>query len=185
VKAVRLDLLQEVADHLRDHPTDSANDVVAALRCRRADGLRAVRVVSELARTPGGLDRWFLKPESVNGDQPLRVVSPEEFVASLYIVGYRDSDGRKRWRNVEGGMEEAQATLDDLRGRMRQGERVAPTRATLREVADAWLDAQAQLRPRTKALYRHSLDHHVLPLLGRRRIADLTTDDVATLIARM
>ena len=68
---------------------------------------------------------------------------------------------------------------------MRKGERVAPSKATLREVADAWLDVQAQLRPRTRALYRHSLDYHVLPLLGTRRIADLTTDDVARLIAQM
>lgn len=87
MKPARLELVREVAAYLRDHPGTSANDVVAVLRCRRADGLRAVRVVHETAELPGGLDGRFLKPKggTYNGAcPPLRVISPEEFAADLY-----------------------------------------------------------------------------------------------------
>jgi hypothetical protein len=64
VKRARLDLVPEVFDYLLVHPAASANDVVRDLRVRRVDGLRAVRVVRELRRLPGGLHGWFLKPGS-------------------------------------------------------------------------------------------------------------------------
>jgi hypothetical protein len=67
VKPARLELVRKVAEYLRDNPEATANGVIAAIRCRRADGLRAVRVVHELSRLLGGLDGWFLKPESDNG----------------------------------------------------------------------------------------------------------------------
>jgi hypothetical protein len=53
VKPARLDLVREVALHLRDHPDDSANAVIVALRCKRADGLAAVKAVRALSRLPG------------------------------------------------------------------------------------------------------------------------------------
>jgi hypothetical protein len=87
VKPARFNLVREVSEYRRDHPDASANAVIVALRCRRSDGLRAVRVVDELALLPGGLDGWFLKPQGGSGDRPLSVVSPEEFVTGL------DSDG--------------------------------------------------------------------------------------------
>jgi integrase len=102
-----------------------------------------------------------------------------------YVVTYRDSNGRQRWRNVEGGIEEAQATLDDLRGRKRRGERIAPTRATVREVGDAWFAAKSQLREGTRTLYAGNLDHHVYPALGKRRVSTVTEDDVLALIASL
>jgi len=68
---------------------------------------------------------------------------------------------------------------------MRRGERVAPTRATIAEVADIWLAAQTQLRPRTRASYESLLRVHVIPRIGRLRIAEITEDDVAFVIAEM
>lgn len=44
----------------------------------------------------------------------------------------------------------AEATLEDIRHRRRRGERIAPTRATFAEVANAWLASQTQLRLRTR-----------------------------------
>ena len=102
-----------------------------------------------------------------------------------YVVTYRDSDGAQRWRNVEGGMAEAEATLDDLRGRKRRGERIAPTKATVREAGDAWLAGQSRLREGTRALYGGNLDRHVYPALGKRRVSAVTEDDVLALIASL
>jgi hypothetical protein len=87
VKRARVELVREVAEYLRDHPDDTANAVIVALRCRRADGLAAVRAVRSLSRLPGEPLRRFLKAGSGNGDPPFRVVSPEEFVRRLYSEG--------------------------------------------------------------------------------------------------
>jgi site-specific recombinase XerC len=102
-----------------------------------------------------------------------------------YCVSYRDSEDCQRWRNVEGGLEEAQAVLDDLRGRKRRGERIAPTRATVREVGEAWLAARTQIREGTRALYAGNLDRHVYPALGKRRISTVTEEDVLALIGSL
>jgi integrase len=102
-----------------------------------------------------------------------------------YEITYRDSDGRRRWQVVDGKLEDAAAALADVLGRKRKGERVAPSKVSLAELADAWLDGRSDLRPRTRALYRSALDLHVLPILGSRRVVDVSTDDVAALVARM
>src|SRR5437870_11979868 len=71
-----------------------------------------------------------------------------------YIVRYRDSAGKSGSKTIEGGMREAEAFLDNLRDRMRKGERIVPSRVTFGEFAETWLDAQSQLRPRTPDAYR-------------------------------
>jgi site-specific recombinase XerD len=53
------------------------------------------------------------------------------------------------------------------------------------EVAEEFLEAQVDLRPRTKHAYRTSLERHVLPRLGRRRVADITETDTVSLIAHL
>jgi integrase len=103
----------------------------------------------------------------------------------VYEVGYRDSTGRQRWQTVRGGLKDAEAVREELRARKRRGERVAPTRATLAEVAEAWLPTQTQLRPRTRASYESHLRVHVMPLLGRLRIGEITEDDVLQVVAAM
>lgn len=62
MKPARLDLVGEAAEYLADHPDASANAVVAALACKRVDGLAAVLAVKTLSRLPGEPLRWFLKP---------------------------------------------------------------------------------------------------------------------------
>ena len=49
-----------------------------------------------------------------------------------YEISYTDTEGKRRWKTVDGKLEDAQVALDDVRGRKRKGERIAPTRATLR-----------------------------------------------------
>jgi integrase len=102
-----------------------------------------------------------------------------------YEISYYDSDGRRRWQTIEGGLQEAIDARDKVRGRKRRGERVAPTTKTLAEIADEWLAAQSQLRPRTREWYETALRVHVKPRLGRRRVAEIGVDDIARLIAEM
>src|SRR5439155_2297872 len=70
-----------------------------------------------------------------------------------YEITYVDSDGRRRWQVVPGNLGHAEQALADVRGRRRRGERVAPSRARVEEVAPKWLDMQAQLRPATRGTY--------------------------------
>lgn len=102
-----------------------------------------------------------------------------------YEITYTDSEGRRRWQRVHGGLTDAEAELEETRRRLRRGERVAPTRATFAEVTEAWITSQSHLRPATRERYQWALKRHLLPRFGRLRVAQLTTDHVAVLIADM
>lgn len=59
---------------------------------------------------------------------------------------------------------------------------------TVAEYAGEWLERQERrekLRPNTLKSYRSSLEHHVLPLLGKRKLQSICIDDVANLIAAL
>jgi len=99
-----------------------------------------------------------------------------------YEISYTDTEGRRRWKTIDGNLKAAQAALDDVNGRKRKGERIAPTRATLAEVAAVWFESQSQLRPRTLERYDLALRCHVLPRLGRLRIAEVTEEHVSRLV---
>jgi hypothetical protein len=102
-----------------------------------------------------------------------------------YEISFTDSLGKRRWKVVDGNLEAAEAAREELRGRIRKGERVVPTRLTLAELAAEWFAAQANLRPRTRERYELALRVHVLPRLGRARVSSITVDDVAWLIGEM
>lgn len=102
-----------------------------------------------------------------------------------YEITFLDSDSRRRWQRVDGNLVDAQAALDDVRGKMRRGERVAPTKVMFGEYADAWLESQSHLRPRTREWYGIALRVHLKPRLGCVRLADVNEEDVLRLIAEM
>lgn len=103
----------------------------------------------------------------------------------IYEVSYTDSDGRRRWKSGFPTERAALAWLEDVRARVRKGERVSPTRKTVAEVADLWLAAQTELRPRTRDRYQDALGTHIVPRLGRLKVSEVTVDHVAWLIADM
>src|SRR5438128_11872637 len=72
---------------------------------------------------------------------------------SPFEIGYTGSDGRRHWKIVGTSQKEAEALREELRARIRRGERVAPSKATVEQVATAWLEAQTTLRPRTIEKY--------------------------------
>jgi integrase len=105
----------------------------------------------------------------------------------VFIIGYRDSDGKQVWQTVEGGVMAAKAALADVQARKGRGERVAPNpRLTFEAAAEAWFSSQASnLRPSTRDVYRSHLDSHLLPTFGRRRLDSIDVDEIARLVARM
>src|SRR5436190_1965659 len=102
-----------------------------------------------------------------------------------YEVAYLDSGGRQRWRTVS-TLKEARDLRADLVSKVNRGELVAPSKLTLGEYADEWLDRQEpRLRPKTHDLYSSYLRLHIKPRLGRQRLQSITVEDVASLIAEM
>ena len=101
-----------------------------------------------------------------------------------YEFNYVASDGRQRWKTVA-SLAEAKQERARLVGKDRN-ERIAPSRQTFGEYADAWLDREkVKLRPGTYQLYLSHLENHIKPAFGRRRLGDVSVDDVANLIAAM
>lgn len=94
-------------------------------------------------------------------------------------------DGRTKWRTVDGGLREARRLRADLVSKAARGERVSPSKQTMAVYAPSWLASQTQLRPSTRAWYESAIRLHILPRLGRLRVSDVTTDDVARLIGEM
>src|SRR5438128_10183771 len=71
-----------------------------------------------------------------------------------YEVAYLDSDARQRWRTVA-TLRQARDLRAELVSKVNRGERVAPSRVTLSEFADRWLELQeTRLRPKTHEQYK-------------------------------
>ncbi len=109
---------------------------------------------------------------------------PDGKVGPPYEFRYLDSTGKRRWQVVHGSLEEAKARQAELLLRRRRGERVEPTRQTFEQYARDWLERQT-VRPRTLELYRWALERHLLPRLGRRRLDQISAEDIAALIAQL
>lgn len=109
---------------------------------------------------------------------------PDGRVQPPYEVPYLDSSGKRRWAVVHGSLDDAEAKRAELRLRRRRGERIQPTRQTFEEYAREWLERQ-DVRPRTREIYTWALEQHLIPRLGRRRLDQITCDDIAALIAAM
>src|SRR5689334_18443520 len=102
------------------------------------------------ANTPGPAQEGVL-PMQRQATKPRRTSVkryPGIFLSSSgsYEYAFRDSDGKLRFKTVGKNLQAAVAAREEMRGRLRRGERVAPTRQTFSEFAAAWLDAQQQLR---------------------------------------
>lgn len=106
--------------------------------------------------------------------------------STKYEIMYRDSDGRKRRETVGTRLRDAEARLVQAKADMSRGVRVAASRdLTVATAAERWLDASGHLRATTLAAYRASLETHVLPAFGKRRLETVTPDDVGRWAQRM
>lgn len=131
---------------------------------------------------------------STDPKPPRRVREPGEKNANVYRradgkfeIGYRDAEGKQRWRGPFDTVTAARGARDDARGRSRRGEREsANPRLKFGEAADRWLAEQvAQLRPATQAIYSNSIEKHLNPRWGGRRLDSLTVGDGAALVREL
>jgi len=101
-----------------------------------------------------------------------------------FEIGFRDAQGRQRWRRVEGGIKAARAALAEAHAARSRGERVAADpRLRLSDAADAWWRARVEnMRPATQATYKSALKH-LDERFGRARLSDITPSDVAAFVA--
>jgi integrase len=105
----------------------------------------------------------------------------------LFEVGYRDADGRLRWRGPFETITSARIARGDAttkaRGRVRES---ADPRLKFGEVADRWLAEQvAELRPSTRAGYRSDVENHLRPRWGGRRLDAIDVTDAAALVREL
>lgn len=105
----------------------------------------------------------------------------------LLEVGYRDADGRLRWRGPYETITAAQVGRDDARVKARGGERESVNpRLRFGEAADRWLAEQvAELRPATRARYRSHVNEHLRPRWGGRRMDAIDVSDAARLVREL
>jgi len=125
--------------------------------------------------------------------QPRRVrVAPGIYYRPLprggrrYEFTYTDSDGRQRWQVVDGGFAVAKAARAAIIDKLFRQQPIRMTNAALGEYARDWLRrTELRVRPNTYACYRNSVEKHIIPALGRRKLRDVEVDDVANLVARL
>jgi len=105
-------------------------------------------------------------------------------VGPPYEIPYLDSGGKRRWAVVHGSLDDAEAKRSELRLRRRRGERIQPIRKSFEEYAWEWLERQP-VRERTREAHSWALREHLVPYFGRRRLDQISVDDVAAFIAAM
>jgi integrase len=111
---------------------------------------------------------------------------PRRWIVIAYVG--RDQSGRKKYRQqtVVGGKREAEKALAALLAQKGDGTLTPRSKLTMSELAAEWLEHKARdVSPRTVAGYRASLERHVLPTLGRKRLTDVELRDIDQLYGLM
>lgn len=105
----------------------------------------------------------------------------KEWYAVVYD-GVNPATGQYRRRWVQAGTRrsDAEKVLAELVKRSHQGETVVAEKLTLGEyLTERWLPVQeARVRRSTYESYRRNIDLHVVPALGKRRLDQLSPDDI-------
>ncbi|MEP1125509.1 MAG: tyrosine-type recombinase/integrase [Ilumatobacter sp.] len=92
-----------------------------------------------------------------------------------------DDAGKRRQRQVGNfaTKREAQAALNEALAGLQQGTYVAPSKQTVREFLDTWIDTvKPELAITAWTNYREVLKSYVLPYIGSVRLADLSAMDL-------
>ena len=99
-------------------------------------------------------------------------------------ICHRDASGRLRWQVVGGGIQEARAIRDKLKTKAHDGEEIVKApRLTFGDAAERWMaERVVNKAASTQAGYRNSLDRHLLPRFGKRRLSQITAAQIAALV---
>ena len=98
-----------------------------------------------------------------------------------------DASGKRRQAR-KGGFateREARKALNDALSRIDQGSYVKPTRQSVGEYLDQWLDGKGKLRASTRRSYREHIDLYLKPGLGHVRLVELREVHIERLYAAM
>ncbi|MHB8696213.1 MAG: site-specific integrase [Solirubrobacteraceae bacterium] len=101
-----------------------------------------------------------------------------------FEIGWRDSQGKQRWRRVEGGITAARARLAEEHGDRARGKQIAANpRLRFEQAVEEWLKSPgaSSRRPATKATHKSALVH-LHKWFGRQRLTEISTDDVARFV---
>ena len=104
-----------------------------------------------------------------------------------YVVAYRDPAGTQR-RRTAATLAEARALKAELTTDVNRGEYREQSRLTFAEYTAEWVRTYTGrtsrgIRATTLEEYANDLNSHILPVLGRRRLADIEPRDVKILAA--
>jgi integrase len=106
---------------------------------------------------------------------------------TAWIVNY-SADGRRHLKTFE-KKKDADAYHDEVRGAVRDGKHVAPSRScTVAQAAKAWLaacDAENVLERGTLLYYEGHVRLHINPLLGHLKLSEITTAIVRDFCAKL
>jgi integrase len=105
-----------------------------------------------------------------------------------YIVSWYDMEGSKRSKHLPYGstLEQAREFQGSLQHRKAQGESLVPTRKTVGELLDDWLNSRRpSLAPNSIKAYEGAIENHLRPAFGRRKVTALSASEIAALIASM
>ena len=99
-------------------------------------------------------------------------------------IGFRDAQGVKRWRKVDGGITVARRQLTAEVAKRDRGERTtADPRVTLDRAAELWWQARVvKLRPNTQASYAYALGA-LRPRFGRHKLTAIGPTELAAWVA--
>jgi integrase len=101
-------------------------------------------------------------------------------------VTYWEGGRRKRRTAYAATQAEARRTLMGLQGARDSGSSIATPRGSVESYLTEWLLVkQATLRPESARRYDDMVRLHIVPHIGRIRLAELTATDVETLIAKL
>jgi integrase len=109
-----------------------------------------------------------------------------------YMAEVWDAASEQKRRKTFSSLSEAKAWRADANRAVRRGEFRTPSKQTYREAAEAWLEGVKsgtilnrdgrRFKPKVLRLYEQVLEDHVLPVLGHKRLSDVTTYDVQELV---
>lgn len=97
-------------------------------------------------------------------------------------IQFTDETGRLRWRTIEGAIDDARLARAEAQAGRPAHQGQLCSRQSFEAVAEAWLQLQTHLRPRTREHYVRALDRHLYPRIGQRQIATIDEEAIADVI---
>lgn len=142
------------------------------------------------ARSPTGIRARHSRECPTNRDKAARCRCDPSWEAWAY-----DPRTKQKIRRTFHNLAEAKGWRHDAASAVRKGTLTAPTRQTLSEAAEAWLDGAkrgtvltrggAPYKPAVVRGYEADLRRYVLPILGAQRLAALRRADLQALVDRL